>query len=274
MSGNTHYGTAALNFNNGDNNTAIGAFNSYNNTSGKQNTSVGSNALLKNTSGENNTAIGSGSMCFNTTGILNTAVGSSALQRVTAGSVGNYNIAVGASALYENTGNANVAVGTNSLEKMTLGSYNVAIGDDSGIKCTTYNYNTLLGALTDISFNGIQYSTAIGYGAVATESNTIMMGGRDLSNVYPTVVVPGKLKFLNIDAPSVNPNYYLGLDASGNVITSNGGGGGYTNNYTNLNSRHASFGYNNVFSGSSNILDVSGNVSIIGNIRGLLASLW
>ena len=266
MSGNTHYGTAALNFNNGDNNTAIGAFNSYNNTSGKQNTSVGSNALLKNTSGENNTAIGSGSMCFNTTGILNTAVGSSALQRVTAGSVGNYNIAVGASALYENTGNANVAVGTNSLEKMTLGSYNVAIGDDSGIKCTTYNYNTLLGALTDISFNGIKYSTAIGFGAVATESNTIMMGGRDLSNVYPTVVVPGKLKFLNIATPPVNPNYYLGLDASGNVITASGGGGGYTNNYTNLNSKHASFGYNNVFSGSPNVLDVSGNVSIIGNI--------
>lgn len=270
MSGNTHYGTAALNSNHGDNNTAIGAFNSYNNTSGYQNTSVGSNALLKNTSGADNTSIGSGSMCFNTTGTLNTAIGSSSLQGVTAKSVGNYNIAVGASALYKNTGNANVAVGTNSLDKMTMGSYNVAIGDDSGINCTTYNYNTLLGALTDIYVNGIKFSTAIGYGAVATESNTIMMGGPspDFEGAYPTVVVPGNLKLQNLSF--IDSLQVLGIDENGNVHTTNGGGGGgnvfdtITVNQTSTLKGKVSIGYD-ALPDTTNILDVAGNVEINAN---------
>jgi len=182
---NTLYGQAALANNLGANNTAIGSFACYNNLDASNNTALGSNSSFFNTLGENNTAVGAGSLCNNTTGSLNTAVGSSALEGVANQSVGDQNVAVGAQALYVNSGDLNTAIGTYAGESMSVGSY-----------------NTLLGASTDAS-NGVWYSTAVGYGAIADLSNTIVMGG-DLNGTFPTVMVPGI------------------LDVSGNISTSNG----------------------------------------------------
>jgi hypothetical protein len=182
---NTLYGQAALANNLGANNTAIGSFACYNNLDASNNTALGSNSSFFNTLGENNTAVGAGSLCNNTTGSLNTAVGSSALEGVANQSVGDQNVAVGAQALYVNSGDLNTAIGTYAGESMSVGSY-----------------NTLLGASTDAS-NGVWYSTAVGYGAIADLSNTIVMGG-DLNGTFPTVMVPGI------------------LDVSGNITTNNG----------------------------------------------------
>jgi len=198
MSGtnNTKLGDGALNNTEASsaNNTAIGAFNSYNNTIGFNNTSVGSNSLFFNTIGSNNTALGAGSLCNNNIGNLNTAVGSSALEGLSEGTTtGNKNVAIGAQALYSNSSDSNTAIGVYALENNTTGTQNVALGYQSGNQHSNYNYNTLLGAGTDTLEDNIQYATAIGYQAIADASNTIMMGGQNNSGDYPTVIIPGEL---------------------------------------------------------------------------------
>jgi hypothetical protein len=142
------------------------------------------------------------------------------------------------------------------------------------------NCNTYLGATTNCTTDvTVNYSTAIGFGAVVDTSNTIVLGGPcyDLGGAYPTVIVPGgSLKLSGLAAPSVSPNYYLGVDAEGNVITANGGGGGgnvfetITVNQTSTLKGKVSIGYNEQQE-TTNILDVSGDADINGTlfIRGV-----
>jgi hypothetical protein len=178
----------------GLNNTSMGAYALQSNTTAIQNTAMGTCSLLYTTTGSNNTAIGSGSMCMNTTGTDNTAVGSSALEGSvsTAGSVGSYNTALGAQALFVESGNYNVGVG-----------YQAGIGDLAGTG------NTYVGACTDVSGSNIVKSTALGYGAIITESNQIMVG-----STASTVVVPGILEVSTLD---VN-----GFDVNGTLTMTNG----------------------------------------------------
>ncbi|NBP57983.1 hypothetical protein EBU71_15885, partial [bacterium] len=174
----------------GTNNTALGAYASYENTTSDNNTSVGSNSAFFNTVGSNNTSVGAGSLCNNTTGSLNTAVGSSALEGVVGQSVGNQNTAVGVQALYTNEGEQNTAIGAYA-----------ALGINNG------NYNTFLG--TNTTFDNLsqtyQFSTAIGYGATITGSNQIAMGGNNAGQ-YPDVIIPGKGFLPNFDAGTATEN--------------------------------------------------------------------
>ena len=257
---NTQYGLGALYFNtDGSNNTAIGAFNSYSNLGGFQNTSVGSNAMFYNTTGSNNTSMGSGSLCNNTTGSLNTAIGSSALGKETI--VGNYNVALGASALYNNSGNSNVAIGTNSLNQNINGSYNIALGISSGSKNIEYNYNTLIGGLSDTGDDSVKYSTALGYGAVADISNTIMMGGYSFDlGAYPTVIVPGNLQLTYLTSKSNDAVYQLGVDQYNNVIKFDASYNGGTTFQSITVSGKAAFGQTTIPI-SNNTIDVSGNIA-------------
>jgi hypothetical protein len=176
MVNNTKYGLDALKKNKGTNNTAIGAYTSYNNLDGSNNTSLGSNSAFFNTNGSNNTSIGSGSLCNNISGSLNTAIGSSALEGQFGEGSGDENVAVGAQSLQNNKGNLNTAIGAYS-----------ALGKNG-------SYNTFLGAHTgfDDKEKIYEYSTAIGYNSIINSSNQIMLGGYNTeSEIYPQVVVPG-----------------------------------------------------------------------------------
>jgi hypothetical protein len=171
-------------------NTAVGFSALQSDTSGSNNTAVGSACLQDNTTGINNTGVGSGTLQDNTTGNNNTGVG---LQALYANTIGIGNTALGSLSLFNVTsGNNNTAVGFQSLVNKLQGSNNTALGNSAGLNDVSGNFNTYLGANTNVSSSSVtyQYSTAIGYGAVTTASNQIMLGGNGAGS-YPQVVATG-----------------------------------------------------------------------------------
>ena len=250
---NTIYGVGSLEANSGSNNTAIGAYTLVNNTTANQNSALGSNAMYYNTTGDNNTAVGSGCLCFNSTGISNTAIGSSALEGSTAGSsVGNSNVAIGVQALYNSSnannntavgslaglnvlsGTGNTVVGASVFRDNTTGSYNTAIGT-TALFWTNRSYNTAIGVQAGNTFENINsdyctyiggytghtsnsatnnYSTAVGYNAVISASNQIVLGTSSEG-----VSVPGN--YLNIGG-SYNKSSGYALEVSGRTIINSG----------------------------------------------------
>lgn len=145
-----HYSLDPL-LNTGGNNTAIGSYNLYNNTSGNRNTSVGANIMTNNTTGSFNVAFGVSNMISNTSGNNNVSIGYVSLFDNTTGS---FNIAIGSSALRSNiNANNNIAIGYASMNLNTTGSGNVALGTE------TLSANT-------IGFN----NTAVGYYAMDTNT--------------------------------------------------------------------------------------------------------
>jgi hypothetical protein len=87
---------------------------------------------------------------------------------------------------YVTTGATNVLLGkwagvdNVNMTGTTTGSGNIFIGFQSGKSNTTTNYNTAIGYDSDIS-NGLTNAHAIGYSAVATASNTMILGNNDVS---------------------------------------------------------------------------------------------
>jgi hypothetical protein len=126
------------------------------------------------------------------------------------------------------TGSNNVAVGNNTAQS-TTGSMNVAVGSNAHTRAQG-DYNTLLGANTDLSFNNISYSSAIGYRAIVDASNTIVFGGLNNNNIYPSVIVPGNQSIGKRTSPQ------NALDVSGNVnvtsLTITGLGTGFVKSTT------------------------------------------
>jgi cytoskeletal protein CcmA (bactofilin family)/prefoldin subunit 5 len=194
MSNNTSYGIGSLYSitDTATDNTAIGAYASYHNTTTINNTAIGSNSAFFNTTGSNNTSLGAGSLCTNVSGSLNTAIGSSALD---------------SSANITNQNNQNVAVGAQSLYSI-IGNLNTAIGTYAGMNIDGSG-NTFLGANTgfDLSKNTYNFSSAIGYNALITQSNQIVLGTNT-----ELVSVPGNM--------NVSGNVHISGDLSCNTITS------------------------------------------------------
>lgn len=187
MVNNTKYGSGALANNTGDNNTAIGAYTSYNNLDASNNTAIGSNSSFFNTIGSNNTALGAGSLCNNVNGSLNTAIGSSALEGNTGATGCNENVAIGAQSLYNNrvgqntavgtyslfsntTGTSNDAFGFNALHSNTSGIDNVAIGFKSLSTNNTGDWNTAVGTLA-LTKSTSSSNTAVGTACLTTNSS-------------------------------------------------------------------------------------------------------
>ena len=195
------------------------------------NTVLGVDALQSNTTGNQNVAIGPSTMQLNQTGNYNVAIGGSdCLNNNLSGS---YNIAIGAYSLNLNqTGKSNIAVGNYSLNNCDQ-SYNVAVGSGSMQFGTIIHHNSALGyhsAQYDISGNNntylgsntgqpktdtniYTYSTAIGANAVITDSNQIMVGGKNASGNYPYTIIPGG----NVSIGKTTMNSVYNLDVSGNI---------------------------------------------------------
>jgi len=126
-------------------NTAIGSYALYSNTTGLGNTATGRDALRNNTIGNFNTANGFEASINNTTGDFITAIGHEALYNNATGDnntamgvyslyeniSGSNNTAIGNGALGQSNGSANTAIGYNALSNNINGSNNIAIGDDA-----------------------------------------------------------------------------------------------------------------------------------------------
>src|SRR5262249_5478418 len=82
---NTGVGGGALNLNNADSNTAVGAAALLLNTSGSENVAIGSNAMVFNQSGSANNAVGAFALLNNTMGSGNIAIGEQAGINLTTG---------------------------------------------------------------------------------------------------------------------------------------------------------------------------------------------
>ena len=230
---NSAYGSGALHYNTtGAGNTSLGFNSNYFNSTGYSNVSVGTKALFNNTVGHNLVAVGDSALYQSSSSQLNTAIGSKTLYSNTAGSS---NTAVGSSSLYSNTtGTSNVAVGNAALASAQQNSYNVGVGDsvlykynDSGfpdymvavgkdalfnnttgylntavggyaLKTNKFGYqNSALGTFADVNSNSLFNATAIGYNAIATASNQVMLGNTSVTSVIAggSVVIVSDKRF-------------------------------------------------------------------------------
>jgi hypothetical protein len=85
---------------------------------------------------------------------------------------------------YNTTGDGNTALGLYSLVGCTTGNDNCCVGSQCGTAITTESFNTCIGAGADI-LGGVSNATAIGYAAVASESNQIAIGISSNNTVIP-----------------------------------------------------------------------------------------
>jgi len=169
-------------YDDGRENTAVGFYTLYANTTGAYNTAVGAYALSSNTEGGANTAIGRLTLRNNTQGQQNVAIGDTAMMRNKTGST---NTAVGIAALSYNTeGRSNVALGGAALGQNTTGFLNTAVGNQALNRNISGFNNTAVGYWADVTADDLQNSTVIGYFARVEASNTIQLGNGDITDVY------------------------------------------------------------------------------------------
>ena len=192
-------------------NSTISISDAQSNTVIASNTGITATSLFTrrpgNTTGNCNVVMGFKPLSLNTTGSNNTAIGYNALQSNTTGS---YNTVVGSnSGSYTNgTSSMNTTIGASSVNSSTGIGYN----------------NTCIGAFANIG-NGLNTSTAIGYGAVTTANNQIVLG-RTTETVYTAglVTIGGITLNTNykLNVTGTNETYITG-DISANNIYINGG---------------------------------------------------
>ncbi len=128
------------------------------NTTGSYNSFFGSNAGFTNTS-DGNSFFGYNSGYFNSSGAYNTFMGNNA-------------------GLSNNGGSYNVFVGDNSGSANTSGDDNSFFGASTG-RFTNFSGsgNTLIGSGADVSTEDLDNATAIGYNALVSQSNSLVLGG-------------------------------------------------------------------------------------------------
>ncbi|PKF74826.1 hypothetical protein [Chryseobacterium sp. PMSZPI] len=128
----------------GGGNTALGnnALSSFSN--GLCNVAIGFNSMRHTSSGDYNTALGMNALEYFKQGIGNVGVGNSALG---SGSlIGNFNVAVGTSALrYISNGSYNTIIGGDSFRSLATGSNNINIGHSNVPLITSGNNNIFVG---------------------------------------------------------------------------------------------------------------------------------
>jgi len=173
-------GTDAGNFTlTGSANVGIGINAMQSLTDGTQNVAVGTRAMESNTRGERNSAFGMESLNRNTTGDLNTGMGHNTLY-------------------YNTTGFDNTAVGYQALLNNSTGTDNVAVGQNAGSALlananTTGSGNTFIGTRSGSGAAAqLTNATAIGFEALVSASNALVLGGTgaDTVNVGIGVATP------------------------------------------------------------------------------------
>lgn len=201
---NTFVGVSAgLNNTTADFNTFVGTNSGFGNTTGFDNTFVGKDAGLTNTSGNYNSFFGRGAGQANVNGLGNSFIG---------GYAGNANT----------SGSGNTFFGLNSGLNNTSGSNNVAIGNVTGFANTTGNDNTFVGTFANSSAGNLTNATAIGFSAVVSQSNSLILGngvnvgiGTSSPGFKLTVqTLPGNYGFTQTDG-AITVGSYVGGSSSG-----------------------------------------------------------
>jgi hypothetical protein len=167
---------------------------------GTHNLFVGANAGAINSSGSNNSFFGHGAGAFNFSGFDNSFFGSSAGASNNTGDMNSFfgysagsasfsgfaNTFVGGEAGLSNTaGNSNTYVGKDA-GRVSTGDNNTFVGRAAGAGNTAGSNNTALGFGANVSVPTLSFATAVGSGAVASASNTVVLG-----RSTDTVQVPG-----------------------------------------------------------------------------------
>jgi trimeric autotransporter adhesin len=224
-SDNTFVGRNAGFSNTADQNTFVGYYAGSSNTSGTENTLIGHFAGLSVVTGTGGTYLGfqAGKLA---TASSNTMIGANAGASTSSGAA---NVFVGRLAAEKNTGGgSNVAVGTYAGRENTSGDSNVFLGYSAGDTNTAGFWNTYLGGYADGSAS-LSNSSAVGFRAMVTQSNSLILGGitginsGTDTNVGIGTTAPaarlhvgnGEVRFANGNGTSTHFNY---LDTSINYV--------------------------------------------------------
>lgn len=201
-SDNVAVGVSALFWNNGDFNTALGAYAAQNIKSSTGNVVIGYQAL---TNMESDIAFGTAASNNN-----NVVIGTQAMQNATAGSD---NVAVGPSALLKSQTSTNTAVGATSLFNLVSGSQNTGVGKNalkgaaditgsqntgignnslqnivSGSQNTALGANALFNTQSGGAVQGFNNCTGVGYDSRISADNQVQLGNSATTTyVYGTV---------------------------------------------------------------------------------------
>lgn len=144
---------------------------------------------------------------------------------------GSYNTAIGTSVSPPmTTAFYTTAAGYQSLPTLTTGNSNTAFGVDAGRGITTGANNTFLGTETNATVGSISGSTCIGSGAYVTTSNTVALGGSNVTNVYTSgtinspALVSTAITGTAISAVNFNSGGYRAPTVQGTYVTWNRSG--------------------------------------------------
>jgi trimeric autotransporter adhesin len=204
------------------------------NTKGLSNVLIGAGAGAVNT-GSFNSFLGKDAGRINTTGQQNFFFGTSAgynniggsfnaFLGVNAGfnnSSGDYNLFFGPLSGFTNTsGQQNTAIGAGAGYGNTIGKFNLFMGTNAGFSNTSGDGNTYLGYNSGGSAT-LMNATAIGSNAVASASNTVVLGN-GATTITGTGLGGSGLRFPNLTSgsavTSVPGGRVLSVDGSGNVV--------------------------------------------------------
>jgi hypothetical protein len=186
---NTFVGTYAGYANTGNSNSFFGYYAGRNNSTATGNSFFGRESGQANTSGtglaffgylagtestgSDNSFFGYQAGRLNVGGTDNSFFGFYAGRGNTSG---DYNSFFGGQAGYQSTtGNRNSGFGYRAAYGNTAGNYNVFLGSNTGASMTVEHNNSFVGAYSD-GAAGITNATAIGYQALVTQSNSLVLG--------------------------------------------------------------------------------------------------
>jgi hypothetical protein len=149
---------------NSSGNTAIGYQSLYNNADNNYNTAIGYKSMYNHQSGgsgDGNTSIGSESLFNSKTSEKMTSVGYKSF----------YNVENGINSVKYGS-----AVGFESMFNTIEGDGNTSLGYQSGYNNLSGGGLTIIGAFADVGVSDLSNATAIGYGAIVSKSNSLILG--------------------------------------------------------------------------------------------------
>lgn len=208
---NTAIGRGALeNILDGAQNTVIGRFCGSGIDHGNGNTGMGFFTLMSNDSGSYNVALGTQTMESNTSGSANTMVGPFVAQN---NITGNYNVGIGAGSLYNLNSDANTGLGYQAGQAILSGTLTTFVGYNSGHTGPDSSNSVAVGAETQVASQSI----ALGYGANASTSNTLVAGS-DSAPIATVNFGNGSLSATPSDVV-IQPSSGIGTDIPGGSLT-------------------------------------------------------
>ncbi|HZE69254.1 MAG TPA: DNRLRE domain-containing protein [Pyrinomonadaceae bacterium] len=158
----------------GQNNSFFGNLAGLNNTTGFSNSFFGTFAGSANLTGESNSFFGRAAGFRNTTGSGNAFFGRDAgVNNTTGASNSFFGFLTGT---LNTTGLFNSFFGREAGVNNTTGNDNAFLGNRAGLSNTTEDHNTFVGAGSN-GVAGITNATAIGFRALVTQSNSLVLGG-------------------------------------------------------------------------------------------------